>query len=152
VPRNRSTAGMRPWVISSLIVLADQLSKFAVRAGMSPAQSLPLIPNVFHLTYVQNTGAAFGLMKGQQVLFIIFSILVMGWIIQMWVTHPPRDRIHLWSWSLIFGGALGNLIDRLRLGYVVDFLDLRVWPVFNIGDSAITIGVGLLMWASLKRK
>ena len=111
---------------------------------------MPLLPPVLHLTYVQNTGAAFGLFKGQQLLFIGVSVAVIAWIV--WELRRGRSfgGTALWACGLILGGAIGNLIDRLRLGYVIDFLDLRVWPVFNVGDSAITVGVALLIFHSIR--
>ncbi len=172
-----------PWVISGLTLVADQLTKFLTVISFAPGQSLPVLPPVLHLTYVQNTGVAFGLFKGHQALSIVLSLLVIGWLVRELLTSPwsppgkpgassstPQGGRHpappdesgarcaglmapatMWGCALILGGAAGNLIDRLHLGYVVDFIDLRVWPVFNIGDSAITIGVTLLLWQSLAR-
>ena len=140
---------MPSWLISGLTLLADRLTKQLVIASFHPGQSLPLIPSILHLTYVQNTGAAFGLFKGRQLLFIVISVAVIGWISRELLTRPPTDARVTWACGLILGGAVGNLIDRLRVGYVVDFIDLRVWPVFNVGDSAITIGIALLLWHSL---
>ncbi len=131
---------------------ADQLSKALVRASYTPGESLPLLSPILHLTYVQNTGAAFGLFKGQQFLFIGCSLLVMGWILWELLAKPPASPATAWAFALILGGAAGNLIDRLRFGYVVDFLDLRVWPIFNVGDSAITIGVTLLLFKAFWRR
>ena len=140
---------MRPWLISGLTLASDQFTKHLVAASFSPGASLPLLPPLLHLTYVQNTGAAFGIFKGQQTLFVVISLLVIAWVVWELVTKPSMTRVTVWSYALILGGAVGNLIDRLRLGYVVDFIDLRVWPVFNVGDSAITIGVALLLLHTL---
>ena len=137
---------MRPWLISALTLAADQAAKHLVAAAFHPGDSLPLVPGILHLTYVQNTGAAFGLFKGQQLLFIGLSLLVIAWIARQFLAVRPLPAAVAWAYALVLGGAAGNLIDRLRFGYVVDFLDVRVWPVFNIGDSAITIGVALLIW------
>lgn len=117
-----------------------------------PGESLPLIPSVFHLTYVQNRGAAFGLFQGQQVLFIVLALLVIAWLVRELAVESSASPVARWGCALVLGGAAGNLLDRLRFGYVVDFIDLRVWPVFNVGDSAITIGVSLLVWHSLMRE
>ena len=136
--------------ISSTLLVIDQLTKWLVTRMMVPGQSIPLIPSVMHLTYVQNTGAAFGLMKGRQLIFIVMSLLVIGWLGWDMVTRPPVARRPYWGATLIMAGAAGNLIDRLRFGYVTDFLDVRVWPVFNVGDSAITIGVLLLIWHAVQ--
>ena len=111
---------------------------------------MPLLPGVLHLTYVQNTGAAFGLFRGCAGLFIALAVVIAGWVsVELSQRpHPTLGRVGL---SLILGGAVGNLIDRARLGSVIDFIDLRVWPVFNLADSAITIGVGLLLWLAVRR-
>jgi len=143
---------MRPWLIAGLTVVADQLTKSLVAAAFAPGESLPLLSRVLHLTYVQNTGAAFGLFKGQHALFIVLSLLVIAWIIREFLTKRALSRPMGWGYALVLGGAIGNLIDRMRLRYVVDFIDIRVWPVFNVGDSAITIGVALLLWHALKRR
>ena len=112
---------------------------------------MPLIPPLVHLTYVQNTGAAFGLLKGQQTLFVLISLVIIVWITRRFLRHARIVPVQEWACALILGGAVGNLIDRLRWGRVVDFIDLRVWPVFNLGDSAITIGVALLLVQSLRQ-
>jgi signal peptidase II len=106
---------------------------------MFVSQTIPLIPGAVHLTSIQNTGAGFGLLRGQQSLLILISLVVVGVILY----HLPvimKERKTVLPYALLWGGALGNLIDRVYFGYVVDFLDFRVWPVFNIADSAITIG------------
>ena len=142
----------RPWLIGGVVLAADQLTKHALISSFHPGQSLPLIHGVLHLTYVQNTGAAFGLLKGQQLLFIGLALLVLAWIIREMLTKAVIPPAMEWGCSLILGGAVGNLIDRLRWGYVVDFIDVRIWPVFNIGDSAITIGVALLMLQAIRNR
>jgi signal peptidase II len=141
-----------PALISGLTLVADQLTKYLVVTSFNPGDSLPLLPHILHLTYVQNTGAAFGLFKGQQALFIGLSLLVIAWIVWELLTKPSMDSVLVGGCALVLGGSAGNLIDRLTLGYVVDFIDVRVWPVFNAGDSAITIGVVLLIWRTLRRR
>ena len=138
-----------PWCISSLTLAADQLTKWLIVHNFTVGHSVPLLPPILQLTYVQNTGAAFGLFKGQQLLFIICSVAIMGWIIREFLTDTALPLAIEWGYALVLGGAAGNLIDRTRLGHVIDFLDLRVWPVFNVGDSAITIGVTLLICHAL---
>lgn len=139
---------MRPWVAALVTVGVDQLTKWIIRTSLAPQHSIPLLPGVLHLTYVHNTGAAFSLFRGQVPALIVVSGLVAGWIgWELW-RHPRHAGLPLYSLGLILGGAIGNLIDRLRFGYVEDFIDLRVWPVFNVADSAITIGVTLLIWRS----
>lgn len=137
--------------MAAAILAADQATKALCLNVLTPGQSVPLLPSVLHLTYVQNTGAAFGLGQGQQRLFIGFSLGVIGWLCYELRRPGPLPTLLVWGSALVLGGAAGNLIDRLRWGFVVDFIDLRVWPVFNLGDSAITIGVALLLWQSLFR-
>jgi len=141
-------ASPSPWLIGGLTFAADQLTKALIASAFVPGESRPLLSHFLQLTYVQNTGAAFGLFKGQQALFILFTIGVIVWLLRE-LRNPSLPVAPRWGCALVIGGAAGNLLDRWRLGYVVDFLDLRVWPVFNIGDSAITIGIALLCLHSL---
>ena len=129
----------------ALTLAGDQATKFLVCASLDPADSLPLIPSVLHLTYVQNTGAAFGLWRGYGGVFVLVSVIIAAWVLMELLQRRDRRWPIPLGLSLILGGALGNLIDRVRVGYVIDFLDVRVWPVFNVADSAISVGVGLLL-------
>lgn len=136
-------------IIAVLVVLADQASKAWITNNLSPGQSIPL--GVILITYVRNSGAAFGLMANQNLL-IIFAVLVGVAAIILYYAYPPFQTIWIRiSMGLLLGGAVGNLIDRLRYGFVVDFIDLRVWPVFNVADSAITTGICLLAYYLLFR-
>ena len=139
------------WLISASTLAADQLSKLAVLRTFQPEESIPVIHPALYLTYVQNTGAAFGLLKGQQWLFVGLSLVVIAWVGQELWNGRANSHMTRWGCALILGGAVGNLIDRLRFGHVVDFIDLRVWPVFNVGDSAITVGVFLILLEQLRR-
>ncbi len=144
---------MKPWLISVLTLMADQASKFLILTTFTPGESLALLPGALHLTYVQNTGAAFGVFKGQQIVFIGVSLLVIVWVVREFLRRPRTlAPSTVWGYALVLGGAAGNLIDRLRFGFVVDFIDVRIWPVFNIGDSAITIGVALLLWHTFRHR
>ncbi len=140
-----------------IIVLAtlflDQSSKYIVTKSLYLGESIPVIKGALHLTLVHNRGAAFGILKEQTYLFIFSSICAVI-LIYLSIKGQGRKRISIYtlSLSLIAAGAVGNLIDRVFFGYVIDFLDLRVWPVFNVADSAITIGAVLLGWSLLKTK
>ncbi|TLN00162.1 signal peptidase II [bacterium] len=127
------------------IFVFDQGIKWLVIRYMEIGQSIPLIDNVFHLTYVQNPGAAFGMLPYQTVFFITVTVLVVGGIALYYRKLPPGRRLLKAGLALQVGGALGNLADRVRFGRVVDYLDFRVWPVFNLADIAIVTGVGLLI-------
>ena len=134
--------------ISALLVAADQLTKSAVASSLLPGESVWIARPLLHLTYVQNTGAAFGLFKGQQLLFLLMSTVVIGCLVRELLIRRAMAARALWGCALILGGAAGNVIDRARLGYVIDFIGVGIWPLFNVADSAITIGVGLLLLQS----
>lgn len=136
------------FLIAILIIVFDQLTKFFIKKNMINVQ---LIKNFFFLRYIQNTGAAFGILKNQVMLLIWFSVIVIGVILFLY------DKITEISTKIftgfILGGTIGNLIDRLRLGFVVDFIYFKIWPAFNIADVAITIGViGLILFSLRKGK
>ncbi len=137
--------------LSSFVLVLDQLSKVTIQRLFQPGESNPIFTGIFHLTYVQNTGAAFGLLKGQQWVFLVFAALIILWMGLSLHRSSSRGELD-WSAALIFSGAIGNLIDRARFGYVIDFLDFRIWPVFNIADSALTIGVAVLLWRSFRTR
>jgi len=124
----------------------DQWTKSLARHHLTLAadRSWPLLRNVFHLTYVENKGAAFGLPLPPWLLSLIAAAAVVA-IGFYWRRIRNRGRLVVGAVALLLGGTMGNLIDRLRWGYVVDFLDFRVWPVFNVADIAVTVGMFLLV-------
>jgi signal peptidase II len=136
----------------ALVVVFDQLTKFLAIQYLNYYDSVPIIPQVFHLTLVRNTGVAFGLFRQHPswlLILISLSILALGlWSFQIKQASRPVQT----GLALILGGAIGNWIDRMRAGSVIDFLDFRVWPVFNMADSAITIGTCLYLWILVKGK
>lgn len=135
-------------IVFLLILIADQVSKNTLVNNLYLGQSIPVIPKIFHITLVYNTGIAFGLFKNQTVLLSVVSFFVIILIVFNLLGQKKQkeiDRLESFALYLILAGAVGNLIDRLRLGFVIDFLDFRVWPVFNLADSAITIGMVLLL-------
>jgi signal peptidase II len=136
-----------------IIVLAtlflDQLTKFLITKNLFPNQSIPIIKGVFHITLVHNRGAAFGILKNQIPLFVITSLFAII-LIYFNLKKNKQSKSYSIALSLILAGALGNLIDRLFFGYVIDFLDFRIWPVFNMADSAITVGAILLSYSIIK--
>lgn len=138
------------FVLPLAVVILDQFSKYIVVENMALGESIPIIEEVFHLTYILNPGAAFGMFAHNRLFFIAIAVVVIGIII--WA----RREILASPWEvkagcgLFLGGAIGNLIDRARQGLVIDFFDFRIWPVFNIADIAICIGVGLIIWNLLK--
>lgn len=143
----------RFWIIALVIVLLDQILKNSIRSAFELGESLPIINNILHITYVQNTGVAFGLFKGVNFLFIIVALIAIGVILYCYKKYNKiitKNTLLILSTSFLLGGAIGNLLDRIFLGFVVDFIDFRIWPAFNIADSALTIGVILLLWYSMK--
>lgn len=135
--------------IVACVIFLDQLTKFLVQRYLSNPVSL--IPNFLSFTKVQNYGAGFGTLTGQRWILIWTSIVVIGLII-FYYDQLKKNRITGLASALILGGAMGNLIDRLFLGYVIDFMDFSFWPAFNVADSAITIGASLLVYYYLKKK
>jgi signal peptidase II len=136
---------------TSGVIVLDQWTKQLARTylygldGAGP-RSVPLLGEYVRLTYVENRGAAFGLLQDQTTFFILVGVVVIGVIIASYrQIERPGWSLNL-CLGLQLGGAIGNLIDRIRFGYVVDFFDLTVWPVFNVADSAICVGVGLLAY------
>ena len=126
--------------------IIDRLLKVLVQMKFIPGETLIVIPKVFHLTFVLNPGAAFGLMAGRTWIFVITALLVVGGVIYGQFRIPRREMLTRLAIGMIGGGALGNLYDRLVIGRVVDYLDFQIWPfVFNFADSMIVIGVGLFM-------
>ena len=147
-------------VVAGGVILLDQLTKVVVQASLLLGESISVIPGFFSLIHVQNPGAAFSLMaSGDPTIvipfFIILTIIIAIGILHYYRQSNPTQRAHRWGLSLIFGGAIGTLIDRIRLQAVVDFLNFYAgeiylppiipWPAFNIADTAISTGVGLLL-------
>lgn len=131
--------------VSSLIVIVDRLTKYLLLKNLSEGESVRVIPGLFHFTLVLNSGSAFGLFKGSGVILTISSILTIILICAYIWRSKCKDFLTLIAFGLILGGAAGNLIDRVAFGYVIDFLDFRIWPVFNIADASITVGAFILI-------
>ena len=147
-------------LLSGGVLVLDQATKVLVDKTMALHQSIEIIPNFADLTYLRNTGAAFGFLAGARsslriVFFALISSVAIGCIVYLIRGLRPQRKGLLVSLSLILGGAIGNLIDRLRLGEVIDFIDLHWydihWPAFNVADSAISIGVVLLFIQMLRK-
>ena len=145
---------MRILFVSSILVFTDQLSKFAVRKTMLLYESIPVIPEFFHLTYVTNDGMAFGI-NFPFGIYIFSTISIIFTIFLFWYLWTIKDQgiIIRTGVGLIIAGAIGNLIDRVFMGEVVDFLDFMIgnyhWYVFNLADSYVTVGMGFILYDSL---
>lgn len=123
------------------IVFADQYSKYYFQTHMLPGESIPVIENIFHITYVLNPGAAFGILQHYTGFFVLVALVMSAAVIYYYPRIPAGYTLMRLGIGLMVGGAFGNVIDRIKTGYVVDFLDFRIWPVFNIADIAIVSGV-----------
>jgi signal peptidase II len=145
----------------SAIVLLDQVTKWFVDRTMPLYHSIPVIDGFFDLTYIRNTGAAFGILAGSGAairlpFLVLFSLLAIGFIIVMLRRLPERETGLIIALTFILGGAIGNLIDRFAYGEVIDFLDFYWatyhWPAFNIADSFITVGVTITVYYLIKAR
>lgn len=150
----RTPSALRWFALAALILVADQASKWVVQALLAPGERVALT-GFFNLVLVFNPGAAFSFLAGasgwQTVFFSTIAILA-SVIVSVLIMRSPGNRLLCTGYGLILGGALGNLIDRLAYGKVVDFLDLHAfgwhWPAFNVADSAITVGAAVLILES----
>lgn len=156
MPRAAGASWMRWLVISAVVVVLDLATKAWVSAAFQYGESRAITP-FFNLVLVHNTGAAFSFLAGaggwQRWFFTVVTLVISGVIVVM-LRRDHENRLLASSLALVLGGALGNLHDRVRFGYVVDFVQLHAggysFPAFNVADSAITVGVALLIWDSLR--
>ena len=147
--------------VAGLIVLSDQITKAFILHYLALNHPITIIPGFFDVTRIHNPGGAFGLMANlsaslRAILFLFISSLAVGLIFYFYQKTPATHRLLATAFALIFGGAIGNLIDRIRFGTVVDFLDFYIgnlhWPAFNVADSAITIGICIFVYHLLFKK
>lgn len=138
------------YILGIVWFIADQMTKAYVQGHFQLGETFPVVPNVFHFTYILNRGAAFGILTDQRIFFlaIVFFLLGILWIYRRSIHEGPRFlKVGV---SLLVSGAIGNAWDRYHLGAVVDFFDFRIWPIFNVADIGICIGVMLVCWYLLK--
>jgi signal peptidase II len=144
----------------SLLLAFDQATKALVASRLVPGESIEILPGVVHFTLVHNTGMAFGLLSGSDIPFksvvvTLLSLAALAAVIYYALKSPRGETMTHLGLTFILGGALGNILDRARLGYVIDFVDVFYrdahWPAFNVADSSICVGVGLLLLDSLRR-
>ena len=137
----------RDWILLATlaaVVAADQLTKLVVKSNLVRGESWP-DEGFLRISHGTNSGSAFGLFQGQTILLTIASLFAIGFIVYYYRTQSSGRRIVRFTVGLLLGGALGNLVDRLRMGAVVDFIDVGPWPVFNLADSSIVVGMALLV-------
>jgi signal peptidase II len=144
--------------LAALIVAADQLAKYAAVQGLAAGKAVE-VTSFFNLVLVYNAGAAFSILSDaagwQRALFIAIALIASAWIVYL-LRKYPHQRLFALALSLVLAGAVGNVIDRILIGAVIDFLDFHAlgyhWPAFNVADSAITCGAALLIWDALRPK
>jgi signal peptidase II len=148
------------FMLVAMVLILDQGTKLYVHTTFALHEARVVVPDFFHLTYVRNSGAAFGLLARQHPTFLRFffpTVTILAVLVLLfYYTRVLREQVLTrWGICLIVGGAVGNGIDRLWLGQVIDFIDVHVydyhWPAFNLADSAICVGVGLLLLEALRR-
>jgi signal peptidase II len=135
---------LRAALVAAAVVAADQLTKALVRGDVAPGEQISLVPGV-HLVHASNPGIAFSQLAGGGVLVVVVSLIALAALLAFFFTHLHRRLVWLPT-GLLVGGAAGNLIDRLRLGAVTDFVKLPHWPAFNVADASITVGVITLVY------
>ncbi len=143
---------MKYYIIFFVLILIDQSSKYAVDRYMVPGESFPLIGKIMEVTYVRNTGAALGIFSGRRALLLFIQLAVIILLVIIYYRYIPTHAGTRFFLIFILAGAVGNFLDRLRYGYVIDFINLRFWPVFNFADMIIVIGcLGLVyfLWQDL---
>ena len=143
-------------IISIILLCIDQISKLLVVNLLTKTDSITIIKNFFYLTYINNDGAAFSILVGKRIFLILIAVLVIVMLIRYIKKNNIQNKLELVSISLIIGGSLGNLMDRVIRGYVIDFLDFKIFnynfPIFNLADTFIVIGVFLLLLLKEIRK
>lgn len=128
------------------LLLLDQVVKHVVRTNMVQGQSIPIISGIFHLTYIENPGAAFGILANQRMLFLLMTAVITGIMFYLYFQLRNKKSLAAFSLALVISGALGNFIDRFFQGTVTDMFDFQIWPIFNIADICICVGLALLCY------
>lgn len=136
-------------LLAITVVIVDQWTKYYVQNNMVLGTSIPVIADIFHLTYILNPGAAFGILENQRYFFVIIAVVMIGAVAFLYHRIALQPLVLRLGVGLLSGGAVGNGIDRINTGYVVDFFDFRIWPIFNIADIAIVCGVGCIIYTLL---
>lgn len=134
-----------PYFLAILILGLDQWSKALIRNTMSLGESIPIIQDVFHLTYIENTGISFGLFSGHTNIFVIISLMVLIALLVFSWKESQHSTVLRYGVAMIVSGAVGNIIDRVTKASVTDMFDCRIWPIFNVADIAVCVGFGLLI-------
>lgn len=141
---------MKYYLLTALIILVDQVSKWMVRASLHVGESVQVLGDFFRITYIRNTGAAFSMLSGERVLLIGIPVVIVAAAAWYFYRHKNKHWLFYTSWSMIIAGGIGNLIDRIVFGWVTDMLDFSIFPpVFNIADIGVTVGCALFIYYTL---
>ena len=129
-----------------VFLVLDQLLKYWIRSNMTIGQSIPVISGIFHITYIENPGAAFGILANHRILFLLLTIAITGIMVYLYLSLRNKKSLAALSLGLVISGAAGNFIDRFLRGTVTDMFDFQIWPIFNIADICICVGIALLCY------
>ncbi|MCR4403214.1 MAG: signal peptidase II [Firmicutes bacterium] len=146
-------ARTRPWLIAAAVIAVDQGTKILVERSMPGGGAIALLGGAAHIVHVRNAGSAFGIFRTATIPMLVSALVVTWWLVaNLTGTMRGSGRVFETGSSVMVGGALGNLIDRVRAGCVVDFVDFHFWPVFNLADTAIAVGALLVVYAMVLGK
>ena len=129
-----------------VFLVLDQLLKYWIRSNMTIGQSIPVISGIFHITYIENPGAAFGILANHRILFLLLTIAITGIMVYLYLSLRNKKSLAALSLGLVISGAAGNFIDRFLRGTVTDMFDFQIRPIFNIADICICIGIAILCY------
>ena len=132
------------WLLALGVFLIDRLTKSFVTSILGEGGTIPVIPGILHITFVLNPGGAFGLLPQGTIFFTLVTLVVFTTVIWYYITQRPRHWAVVTALGLVLGGTAGNLYDRLVIGKVIDWIDFRIFPVFNVADAALVTGLGLI--------
>lgn len=145
----------RPYIIAFFVFMIDFFSKMIISNLLKLGKSIKVIEKFFYITYVHNEGAAWSILENQRILLLIISVFVL-FLINKYMNKEELNKLESVSYGIIIGGIIGNLVDRLFRGYVIDFLDFKIfgynYPVFNLADSFIVIGIIIMFIISIRRE
>lgn len=140
------------YILGIILIALDQITKLLIIDKLSPGQTVPIISGIFHFTYIRNPGIAFGLFPKMNTIIIILSIITVFLLFTVYRKTNSDNLLIRASLIFIASGAIGNLIDRIRYSVVIDFIDFRIWPVFNLADAFIVAGVAVIISCQLAGK
>ena len=129
-----------------VFLVMDEVLKYWIRSNMTIGQSIPVISGIFHITYIENPGAAFGILANHRILFLLLTIAITGIMVYLYLSLRNKKSLAALSLGLVISGAAGNFIDRFLRGTVTDMFDFQIWPIFNIADICICIGIAILCY------